>query len=135
ERAGVDIDFIFEKEGEAGFRRRESAAFADLAGRPGVVATGGGIGLDPKDRERMKAGATVVFLETSVDWQLARTRRGRHRPLIDTADPRATLAAIYEEREPLYRECASVTVNTDGYRVASVANAVMDALRASGVRA
>ncbi|HEX7046175.1 MAG TPA: shikimate kinase [Gammaproteobacteria bacterium] len=133
ERAGVDIDFIFEKEGEAGFRRREAMVFADLVDESAVVATGGGIVLDAANRERMKERGNVVFLETSVDWQLARTRRGRHRPLLDTEDPRSRLEEIYAVREPLYRECATVTVNTDGRRVATVASAVMDALRDAGI--
>ncbi|HEX7030846.1 MAG TPA: shikimate kinase [Gammaproteobacteria bacterium] len=133
ERAGVEIDFIFEKEGEAGFRRREKTVFADLVNETAVVATGGGIVLDAANRERMKGRGNVVFLETSVDWQLARTRRGHHRPLLDTPDPRAALAEIYAMREPLYRECATVTVNTDGRRVAAVATAVMDALRKTGI--
>ncbi|HEX6929715.1 MAG TPA: shikimate kinase [Gammaproteobacteria bacterium] len=133
ERAGVEIDFIFEKEGEAGFRRREKAVFADIISEHAVIATGGGIVLDQGNRERMKESGNVVFLETSVDWQLARTRRGRHRPLLDTPDPLAVLARMHAIREPLYRECATVTVSTDGRHVAAVANAVLDALRTAGI--
>ncbi|HEX6929369.1 MAG TPA: shikimate kinase [Gammaproteobacteria bacterium] len=133
DRSGVDIDFIFEKEGEAGFRRREEAVFADLLdGDAAVIATGGGVILGSANRARMKSHGAVVFLETSVEWQLARTRRGRHRPLLATDDPRARLAEIYAEREPLYRDCATVTVNTDGRRVTAVANAVFEALTLAG---
>src|SRR5690606_27388132 len=94
DRAGVGIDFIFEKEGEAGFRRREEVVFRELieAG-PAVIATGGGVILAEANRAAMR-GRTVVFLETSVDWQLARTQRGRHRPLLAGVDPRQRLAEI-----------------------------------------
>lgn len=133
QRCGVDIGFIFEKEGEAGFRARESRALAELAnGPPRVIATGGGAILAAENREQMKRHV-VVFLETSVDWQLARTRRGQHRPLLETADPRGRLAALYLEREPLYRECATITVNTDGRRVGAVTSALLCELRKLGI--
>lgn len=129
ERTGVDIGFIFEKEGEAGFRRREEAVIAELASAgDAVIATGGGAVLSPGNRMHMSNG-TVIFLETSVDWQLARTRRGHHRPLLDTADPRRRLTEIYAQREPLYRACANIVVNTDDRRVNTV---VGDILRQLG---
>lgn len=135
ERAGVAIDFIFEKEGEAGFRRREETTLAELLdGESAVIATGGGVVLSATNRERLKQNGVVVFLETSVDWQMTRTRNGRHRPLLDTADPRARLAEIYALREPLYRECATITVSTDGRKVATVANAVLAELDDAGLR-
>lgn len=131
QRTGVDIPLIFELEGEAGFRRREEAIVAALVtGEPAVIATGGGVVLSAENRAKMKAGGTVVFLETSVDWQLARTRRGRHRPLLDTEDPRARLEEIYRLREPLYRQCAHLTILTDGRRVGAVASAIEEKLHA-----
>lgn len=133
ERAGVGIDFIFEKEGEAGFRRREEAVFAELlGGERAVIATGGGIVLSESNRRLMRNGSTVVFLETSVEWQLARTRRSHHRPLLDTPDPAARLAEIHAMREALYRECATLVVSTNGRRVVSVANDVLAELRRIG---
>lgn len=131
ERAGVPIDFIFEKEGEPGFRRREEAVLGDLVnGDAAVIATGGGVVLSAVNRERLRNSGIVVFLETSVDWQMARTRNARHRPLLDTDDPRARLAEIYALREPLYRECATLTVGTDARRVTAVANAVLAQIEA-----
>lgn len=128
-RAGVGIDFIFEKEGEAGFRRREEKVLAELLdGEPAVIATGGGAVLSAANRERMRNGGTVIYLEATVEWQLARTRRGQHRPLLDTTDPATRLSEILAEREPLYRECATITVSTNGRRVQSVASAVLAAL-------
>lgn len=133
QRTGVDIPLIFELEGEEGFRRREEATVADLVGsEPAVIATGGGVVLSAGNRAKMHAHGTVVFLETSVEWQLARTRRGRHRPLLDTEDPRARLAEIFQIREPLYRQCAHLTVLTDGRRVSAVASDIEEQLHAIG---
>lgn len=132
ERAGVEIDFIFEKEGEAGFRLREERIFAELvAAESAVIATGGGVVIRESNRAAMKS-CCVVFLETDVDWQLDRTRRGTHRPLLDTENPRERLEALYAERLPFYRECATITVATNGRRVATVANAILDKLTRDG---
>lgn len=129
ERSGADVGFIFEREGEAGFRARERRVVHEFS-RLGdaVVATGGGVVLDPENREDLKAGGTVVYLYASVPHQLSRTRAGRHRPLLDTADPAARLAALFVERDPLYREVAHHVVMTDGRRVKSVANEILGLL-------
>ena len=133
ERAGVAIDFIFEKEGEAGFRVREERVLAELlTGVHAVIATGGGIVLRPQNREAMKLHGRVVFLETGIEWQLARTRLGTHRPLLDTPDPRGQLEKLHAERINLYRQAADITVNTDGRRVAAVASSIADALARTG---
>jgi shikimate kinase len=79
-RTGVDIPFIFEKEGEAGFRQREARVIDDLSRKDGIVlATGGGVIMDPQNRNHLGARGFVVYLHTSVDQQLSRTRRGRRR--------------------------------------------------------
>ncbi len=122
ERTGVDIAYIFEKEGEAGFRQRERDAIDRLTLEPGIVlATGGGAVLLPENRAWLAARGTVVYLQASVAQQLARTRRGTHRPLLRTADPAARLAELMSLREPLYREVAHLVVATDGRKVQSVA--------------
>lgn len=128
-RTGVDIPFIFEKEGEEGFRRREATVIDELTARTGVVlATGGGAILDDASRNRLGGRGYVVYLRTSVDQQLTRTSRGRERPLLETGDARATLAALLAHREPLYLEIADLVVDTDGRKVQSVANEIRDAL-------
>lgn len=128
-RTGVDIPFIFEKEGEEGFRRREASVIDELSARAGVVlATGGGAIMDAESRSRLGARGYVVYLRTSVDQQLARTRKGRERPLLETDDPRATLDALLAHREPLYLEIADLTVDTDGRKVQSVANEIREAI-------
>ena len=128
-RTGVDIPFIFEKEGEEGFRKREAKVIDDLSGRDGVVlATGGGAIIDPASRNRLGARGFVVYLKTSVEQQLQRTSRGRERPLLEGSDPLETLEALMTEREPMYLEIADLTVNTDGRKVNAVANEILDAI-------
>jgi len=128
-RTGVDIPFIFEKEGEAGFRKREAAVIGDLSLQEGIVlATGGGAILDPQNRNHLGARGFVIYLHTSVDQQLSRTRKGRDRPLLQTDDPRAVLEALMAVREPLYREIADMIVDTDSRKVRDVVNEVLDRL-------
>jgi shikimate kinase len=133
ERTGVDIPFIFEKEGEAGFRAREHAALEVLTGLPGIVlATGGGAVLREDNRELLASRGLVVYLETSVEQQLERTRMSRNRPLLDTPDPRGVLTELMIVRDPLYREVSSLVVNTDGRRVADVAREIRSRVDAPG---
>ncbi|MBT8080424.1 MAG: shikimate kinase AroK [Gammaproteobacteria bacterium] len=128
-RTGVDIPFIFEKEGEEGFRKREAKVIDELTQREGVVlATGGGAVIDPQSRNHLGARGCVVYLYTSVAQQLERTQRGRSRPLLENDDPGAVLTALMEVRDPLYREIADVVVETDGRRVNTVAREIHDAL-------
>ncbi len=122
ERTGADIGFIFEREGEAGFRVRERQVIDELTLIPdAVVATGGGAIVDAGNREALVSRGTVFYLHTSVEHQLARTQAGKTRPLLETDDPAERLAALYTQRHPLYVEIADHTVSTDGRRVRSVA--------------
>ncbi len=126
-RTGVDIPFIFEKEGEAGFRKRESAAIEDLTKMEGVVlATGGGAIVDPDNRSWLGGRGFVVYLSTSVDQQFKRTSRGRERPMLENGDRREILEKLLEQRDPLYREIADLVVETDGRKVHSVANEIIE---------
>lgn len=128
-RTGVDIPFIFEKEGEAGFRKREAKVIDDLTQRERIVlATGGGAIVDPANRDHLGARGFVIYLHTTVSQQLARTRKGRERPLLENKDPRSVLEALMENREPLYREIADLVVDTDGRKVKAVANEILDKL-------
>lgn len=130
-RTGVDIAYIFEKEGEAGFRQREREVIDALTREPGVVlATGGGAVLLPENREHLATRGTVVYLHASVAQQLARTRHGTHRPLLHTADPGARLAELMAVREPLYREVADLVIETDGRKVSAVAAEIARRLQA-----
>ena len=128
-RTGVDIAFIFEKEGEEGFRMREVSVIDQLSKREGIIlATGGGAILSADSRSNLGARGFVVYLQTSVDQQVSRTSRGRERPLLEAGDPRATLQALLEVRDPLYREIADLIVDTDGRKVRSVADEIVEAL-------
>jgi len=128
-RTGVDIPFIFEKEGETGFRKRETAVIDDLSRQEGIVlATGGGAIIDAQNRNHLGARGFVIYLHTSVDQQLTRTRKGRGRPLLQDDNPRAVLETLMAIREPLYREIADMTVDTDSRKVRDVVNEILDRL-------
>jgi len=134
-RTGVDIAFIFEKEGEPGFRIREREAIDRLTQLPGIVlGTGGGAVLSAENRERLAARGLVIYLETSVEQQLARTRRSKRRPLLDTEDPRGRLTVLMQEREPLYQSIAAITVSTNGRKSTSVAAEVAGRLGEMGLK-
>jgi shikimate kinase len=121
ERTGVDIPYIFEREGEAGFRVREREVLDLLTRREHVlVATGGGAILDAETRERLRSRGCVVYLRASVGQQLARTRRNRSRPLLNSSDPRETLERLMQQRAAFYEETADLAVDTDGRRVGTV---------------
>lgn len=128
-RTGVDISFIFEKEGEAGFRRREREVIEILAARENfVLATGGGAVLDPATRELLASRGVVVYLEASVGQQLERTKLATHRPLLDTPNPVERLEKLMQERAPLYRQLATLTVDTDGRLVREVTQEIRQRL-------
>ena len=125
-RTGVDIPFIFEKEGEAGFRKREAVVIEDLTANDGIVlATGGGAILDAENRKFLGGRGFVVYLYTTVEQQLRRTARGRERPLLENGDRREILESLLEIRDPLYREVADLVVETDGRKVHSVAEEII----------
>ena len=130
DRTGVPVATIFEIEGEEGFRRRESAILVELSSRCGcIVATGGGAVLAGENRRVMRSSGTVVYLRARLDNLWERTRHDSSRPLLATADPRATLAGLLEQRDPIYREAAHVVVETSSQTAASLVNRVLAALR------
>lgn len=133
-RTGVDIPYIFEKEGEAGFRQRERDVIVDLASRLGIVlATGGGVVLDERNRECLKANGIVVYLRTTIDEQIKRTRRSTGRPLLNTEDPRTVLEKLMAVRGPLYESVADLEVETTGRRVRTVAAEIRKGLHEHGL--
>lgn len=134
ERTGVDISFIFEKEGEDGFRKREREMLAELTQQPNsVVATGGGAVMESGNRDLLTARGVVVYLETPLHQQLARTRNNRNRPLLeDSEDIEATLRQLTEMRDPLYREIADVVVTTGDQPARKLAREIVEQLEAIG---
>ena len=108
---GATVALIFELEGESGFRQREHAVLAELAAREGIVlATGGGAVLSGENRRLLRERGFVVYLETTLDDQLARLARDRKRPLLAAPDRRERLEQLAAIRAPLYREVADFTV-------------------------
>lgn len=133
ERTGVDISYIFDLEGEEGFRRREAAVLEELTRERGVVlATGGGAVLAPENRRALAANGFVVYLCASAGLLHERTSRNRNRPLLQTEDPRARIAELLEVRDPLYREVADLVVETGGRGSRQMAREVAEALSGRG---
>jgi shikimate kinase len=129
-KTGVDIAFIFEKEGEAGFRIRERESIDRLTQLTSIVlATGGGAVIDPANRSALAERGAVVYLATSVNQQIERTRHGRHRPLLQDTDPEQRLEELMARRAALYAEIADLTITTDGRRVQLVADEIHRELR------
>jgi len=127
-RTGADIAWVFDLEGEDGFRKREETVIDDLSEMQGIVlATGGGSVISPQIRNRLSARGIVVYLETTIDKQVARTQRDRRRPLLQTSEePRKVLERLAIERNPLYEEIADVIVPTDDQSAKIVANKIIE---------
>ncbi len=128
-RLGVPVQTIFELEGEPGFRRREAALIDELTQRPQVVfATGGGAVLDAGNRALLHERGRVIYLRASVADLWHRLRRDTVRPLLKTADPRARIEEMVEQRDPLYREVAHLTVDTGRQPIEQVVDAILERL-------
>lgn len=129
-RTGADIAWVFDLEGEEGFRVREESVIEDLSERQGIVlATGGGSVISAQVRNRLSARGIVVYLETTIDKQVARTQRDRRRPLLQTdEEPRTVLENLAVERNPLYEEIADVIVQTDDQSAKVVASKIVERL-------
>ena len=133
-RAGADILWIFDVEGEAGFRRRETTVLKSLVEQPAaVIATGGGAILATENRELMARAGVVVFLNVSVAQQLKRTGSGEGRPLLQQGDREETLTQLMAEREPLYRALADVIISAGGGNARKVARQIEATLRERGL--
>ena len=131
---GVDIPFIFEKEGEAGFRQREREAIEVLTAMDRIIlATGGGAVLLPENRRNLADRGCVIYLETSVAQQVERVKQGRTRPLLNNVDTTSKLEQLVKERAPLYEEIADVVVSTNGRRVRGVAEDILRELDVRGL--
>ncbi|SDT90834.1 shikimate kinase AroK [Halopseudomonas salegens] len=125
-RTGADIPWIFDVEGEEGFRQREEAMIAELVAEQGIVlATGGGVVMRIANRQALQNNGFVVYLCTSVDQQLQRTAKDRQRPLLQTADPEQVLRDLMAKRDPLYREIADMVVETDQRGPKGVVSAIV----------
>ena len=112
-RTGVRIPLIFELEGEAGFRERESALIRELTQRQDIVlATGGGAVLRKENRDALMQNGTVVYLNAKIEDLWQRTQHDKNRPLLQTQDPKAKLTELFIQRDPLYREIADMVITS-----------------------
>lgn len=130
QQTGVSIPVIFEIEGEAGFRRRESTALAGFVGKERqVIATGGGIVLAEENRDVLKQIGSVVYLSASAAELYQRTRMDKNRPLLQGPNPRRKIEELLAARLPLYKECASVIIETGRQPVYQIVNKISVALK------
>lgn len=133
-REGCSIRELFARAGEAAFRDVETEVLREWVQRPGlrVLSTGGGIVLRPANRELLQAGCTVVYLRTSVDELARRLRHDTQRPLLQVANPRAKLAELFEQRDPLYQATAHFVIASGRPSVGAVAGIVQTQLELAG---
>ena len=125
-KTGADIAWIFDLEGEDGFRKREEDVINDLTDKQGIVlATGGGSIVTKAVRNRLSARGIVVYLQTTIDKQVARTQRDKRRPLLQNSDPEQVLRDLAESRNPMYEAVADYVVDTDDQSARAVANQII----------
>ena len=114
DRCGADIPWIFDVEGEEGFRKRELKVLEDVCtGSAAIVATGGGIVMAEQNRHLIKSSGLTVYLHATLEQQLERTSKDRNRPLLNGEDPEQVLRELIAVREPHYRELADIVYQTD----------------------
>ncbi len=112
-QTGADVAWIFAKEGEAGFRVRETRAIDELTRHSQIVlATGGGAVISAENRKFLHERGIVVYLNASVDVQMIRTAKDKSRPLLQQPNPRQILQDLYQIRDPLYRQIAHIIMPT-----------------------
>ena len=129
EQTGASIPWIFDIEGESGFREREQRMIDTLTSQQNIVlATGGGAVLNPQNRTNMHNRGRVIYLRCPVKNQLERTRMDRNRPLLQTGDPRARLQTLFEERDPLYTELADINNDTHTHNTRNVVKKILQQL-------
>ncbi|MDP4650497.1 MAG: shikimate kinase AroK [Haliea sp.] len=128
-RTGADIPWIFDVEGEAGFRDREQQVVEEMTLMDDIVlATGGGVIMRPENREALGNRGFVIYLHATVDEQVRRTRNDRKRPLLRLGNPATILRDLMAVRDPLYRDIADHVIDTDGCSPRMVAQRLMQEL-------
>ena len=128
-RTGANIPWIFDIEGEKGFRKRERDVIDELTQREGIVlATGGGAVLDKRNRAHLSERGVVIYLYTSIEQLVKRTAKDRNRPLLQTGNPRTRLEELLTERDPLYRKIADIVIETDNRNVLATVKAILGSI-------
>lgn len=114
DNAGADIPWIFDVEGEHGFRKRETFALQSALAQPkAVIASGGGLVTQLENRQLLAQVKLVVYLKASVQSQFQRTAKDKNRPLLQQSDPQAVLQKLFADREPWYQQVADISIDTD----------------------
>ena len=127
---GANIPLIFELEGEEGFRKREKNILIELTQKQDIVlATGGGVVLDPDNRALLTKHGFVIYLNAPLTQLFNRTSKDRNRPLLQTENPRKKLEEIMATRDPLYREVADIVIETDDKPVRNVVKNLTDIIK------
>lgn len=133
-RTGANVSWVFDVEGESGFRHREERVIDELTKKQDIVlATGGGSVVSDVNRDYLFTRGVVVYLETTVNKQLFRTQRDRRRPLLlavsssvkEKVTRQDILEALAKERNPLYEEISDMKISTDDQNVKSVVNRII----------
>ena len=134
ERAGANIAWIFDVEGEAGFRDRETQVLSELSQEQGVViATGGGIVLRSENRRILAARGCVVHLDSPLDKLLERTRNDKKRPLLSSGNSEQILTRLQKERAPLYKEIADYRFVTNRQGAKNLVRTIVKRLQDDGI--
>ncbi len=132
-RTGASIDWIFDLEGEDGFRKRESKILEEMVQQNSIVlSTGGGIILSETNREHLSSRGTVFYLATPISVQLERTSKDKDRPLLKNGDPGKILEKLHQARESLYEEVADYIVNTEGKSSQEVSEEIIKLVKSYG---
>jgi len=130
---GVTIDWIFDIEGEAGFRKRETATLKEMVALNSIVlATGGGIVIEEENRELLASRGTVFYLHTPLNTQVERTMKDKDRPLLKGKDPEKVLADLQQSRQAFYEEVSDHIINTENKSGSEVANEIVKLVKNYG---
>ena len=125
-RTGASIDWIFDLEGEEGFRKRESEMLSEMVQKNSIVlSTGGGIILDSSNRELLSSRGTVFYLSTPISVQIERTAKDKDRPLLKNGDPAEILSKLHDERKELYKSVSDHVVETENKSSQDVATEII----------
>lgn len=126
-QTGADIPWIFDIEGEEGFRQRESKVIDSITKKTGIVlATGGGVILSAQNRQNLAARGKVFYLQASVEEQVNRTDRSKNRPLLLQKNHQSVFEKLKKEREPLYLEVADYVINTDHGSLRVIVDSILE---------
>ena len=133
ETTGVTIDWIFDIEGEAGFRKRETTTLKEMVALNSIVlATGGGIVIEEENRELLASRGTVFYLHTPLNTQVERTTKDKDRPLLKGKDPEKVLADLQQSRQAFYEEVSDHIINTENKSGSEVANEIVKLVKNYG---